>query len=178
MPDDRSTRLRFGPFQVDLHTRELWKHGTRLKLSGQPFEILSILLANAGGLVTREELRTKLWPSDTFVDFDHSLNAAINKLRDSLSDSVDSPRYIETLPRRGYRFIAVVELAAASLPLILAPRIGTSAPTITTPEYRALAPKELSSPGAASLPLKGGALDSEDSQTSPPLHISKSPFSS
>ena len=178
MPDDRSTRLRFGPFQVDLHTRELWKHGTRLKLSGQPFEILSILLANAGGLVTREELRTKLWPSDTFVDFDHSLNAAINKLRDSLSDSVDSPRYIETLPRRGYRFVAVVELAAASLPLTLTPGVGASAPTITTPEYRALAPKELSSPGAASLPLKGGALDSEDSQTSPPLHISKSPFSS
>jgi len=104
-----ATRLRFGPFQADLHTHELWKHGTRLKLSGQPFEILAILLATPGQLVTREQLRAQLWPSNTFVDFDHSLNAAINKLRDALSDSVDSPRYIETLPRRGYRFIANVE---------------------------------------------------------------------
>jgi Tol biopolymer transport system component/DNA-binding winged helix-turn-helix (wHTH) protein len=109
MSSDTSSRLRFGPFEADLHTHELWKHGTRLKLSGQPFEILSILLAAPGQLVTREQLRSQLWPSDTFVDFDHSLNAAINKLRDALSDSVDTPRYIETLPRRGYRFIANVE---------------------------------------------------------------------
>ena len=109
MPADSSTRLCFGPFRVDLHTRELWKHGTRLKLSGQPFEILAILLASPGELVTREELRDRLWRADTFVDFDHGLNAAINKLRDTLCDSVDSPRYIETLPRRGYRFIAEIE---------------------------------------------------------------------
>jgi DNA-binding winged helix-turn-helix (wHTH) protein len=115
MHNDRSTRLRFGPFLVDLHTHELWKHGTRLKLSGQPFEILAILLAHPGQLATREYLRSQLWPSDTFVDFDHGLNAAMNKLRDALSDSVDSPRYVETLPRRGYRLIASVESMPDSL---------------------------------------------------------------
>ena len=104
-----SDRARFGPFEVDLHTHELWKFGTRLKLVGQPFEILTVLLARPGELVTREELRTRLWPADTFVDFNHGLNAAVNKLREALSDSADSPRYIETLPRRGYRFVAQVE---------------------------------------------------------------------
>ena len=104
-----SDRARFGPFEVDLHTHELWKFGTRLKLVGQPFEILVVLLQSAGELVTRDELRTRLWPSDTFVDFNHGLNAAVNKLRDTLSDSADEPRYVETLPRRGYRFIAQVE---------------------------------------------------------------------
>ena len=105
-------RARFGPFEVDLHTREFWKFGTRLKLVGQPFEILSVLLQQPGELVTREELRSRLWPTDTFVDFNHSLNAAVNKLRESLSDSASEPRYIETLPRRGYRFIAEVEWVA------------------------------------------------------------------
>ena len=102
-------RARFGPFEVDLHTHELWKFGTRLKLIGQPFEILAVLLARPGELVTREELRTRLWSSDTFVDFNHGLNAAVNKLREALSDSAENPRYIETLPRRGYRFMAAVE---------------------------------------------------------------------
>ena len=109
MNDGRSNRFRFGPFEADLRTCELFKHGVRLKLGGQPFDILAILVANPGQLVTREQLRAQLWPSDTFVDFNHGLNAAINKLRDALSDSVDSPRYIETLPRRGYRFIALVD---------------------------------------------------------------------
>lgn len=104
-----STRARFGPFEVDLHTHELWKFGTRLKLVGQPFEILAVLLSHPGELVTREDLRSRLWPADTFVDFNHGLNAAVNKLREALSDSAESPRYIETLPRRGYRFIAKVE---------------------------------------------------------------------
>ncbi|HUO16293.1 MAG TPA: winged helix-turn-helix domain-containing protein [Verrucomicrobiae bacterium] len=102
-------RARFGPYEVDLQTRELWKFGTRLKLIGQPFEILTMLLRRSGELVTREEMRSRLWPSDTFVDFNHGLNAAVNKLREALSDSAESPRYIETLPRRGYRFIAEVE---------------------------------------------------------------------
>jgi len=105
-------RARFGPFEVDLHTREFWKFGTRLKLVGQPFEILSVLLTRTSELVTREELRSRLWPTDTFVDFNHSLNAAVNKLREALSDSASEPRYIETLPRRGYRFIAEVEWIA------------------------------------------------------------------
>src|SRR5215467_1361733 len=108
MSNDRS-RACFGPYEVDLHTHELWKFGTRLKLVGQPFEILSVLLSRPGELVTREELRSRLWPADTFVDFNHGLNAAVNKLRDALSDSAEAPRYIETLPRRGYRFIAAVQ---------------------------------------------------------------------
>src|SRR5882757_5850199 len=105
-------RLVFGPFEVDVHTHELWKYGTRIKLVGQPFEILAVLLSRPGQLVTREELRYQLWPGDTFVDFNHGLNAAVNKLREGLSDSADDPQYIETLPRRGYRFIAKVEPAA------------------------------------------------------------------
>lgn len=102
-------RVRFGPYEVDLHTCEIWKFGTRMKLVGQPFEILRVLVSRPGELVTRDELREKLWPSQTFVDFNHGLNAAMNKLRDLLSDSADDPKYIETLPRRGYRFIAKVD---------------------------------------------------------------------
>jgi Tol biopolymer transport system component/DNA-binding winged helix-turn-helix (wHTH) protein len=111
---NHSDRARFGPFEIDLHTHEVWKFGTRLKLVGQPFEILAVLLSRPGELVTREELRNRLWPTDTFVDFNHSLNAAVNKLREALSDSANEPRYIETLPRRGYRFIAEVEWATTS----------------------------------------------------------------
>jgi len=101
-------RVKFGPFEADLHTHEIWKHGVKIKLVGQPFEVLAILLGQPGELVTREELRERLWPGDTFVDFDHGLNAAVNKLREALSDSVEAPKYVETLPRRGYRFIASV----------------------------------------------------------------------
>src|SRR3981081_2411643 len=104
-----SDRLRFGVYEADLHTGELWKHGARVKLVGQPFEILAVLVRRPGQLVTREELRARLWPGDTFVDFNHGLNAAVNKLRDVLCDSADTPKYIETLPRRGYRFVAAVE---------------------------------------------------------------------
>jgi Tol biopolymer transport system component/DNA-binding winged helix-turn-helix (wHTH) protein len=102
-------RVRFGPFSVDLHTHEVRKDGTRIRLIGQPFDILAVLLSKPGELVTREELRMRLWPGDTFVDFDHGLNAAVNKLRETLCDSAESPRFVETLPRRGYRFIAAVE---------------------------------------------------------------------
>jgi Tol biopolymer transport system component/DNA-binding winged helix-turn-helix (wHTH) protein len=109
MNDNVQERVRFGPFEADVHTRELWRSGVRIKLIGQPFEILTVLLSKSGRLVTREELRSRLWPADTFVDFNHSLNAAINKLRDALCDSAEDPKYIETLPRRGYRFIATVE---------------------------------------------------------------------
>jgi Tol biopolymer transport system component/DNA-binding winged helix-turn-helix (wHTH) protein len=109
MSHNARDRIRFGPFVADVHTHELWKEGVRIKLIGQPFEILIVLLSKPGKLVTREELRSRLWPADTFVDFSHGLNAAINKLREALCDSADKPRYIETLPRRGYRFIAAVE---------------------------------------------------------------------
>ncbi len=100
--------LRFGVFEVDLRSRELRKQGVRIKLQEQPFHVLTVLLQRPGGVVTRDELRSQNWPADTFVDFDNSLNTAINKLREALGDSADSPRFIETLPRRGYRFIASV----------------------------------------------------------------------
>lgn len=100
--------LCFGSFEVDLHNDELRKHGMRVKLQDQPFHILEILLERQGNVVTRDELRERLWPADIFVDFDHSLNTAINKLRNALDDSAERPRYIETLPRRGYRFVAPV----------------------------------------------------------------------
>jgi len=98
--------VRFGTFEVDLRLGELRKNGIRLKLTGQPFQILVILLEHPGDLVTREQLQRRLWPSDTFVDFDRGLNAAINRVREALGDSAENPRFVETLPRRGYRFIA------------------------------------------------------------------------
>jgi len=103
---------RFATFEVDLRTGELRKNGLRLKLQEQSFQVLAMLLERPGELVTRDQLREELWPADTFVDFDHGLNTAVNKLRDTLNDSAASPRYIETLPRRGYRFIYPVEKAA------------------------------------------------------------------
>ena len=100
--------LRFGVFEVDVRAGEVRKQGVRIKLQEQPFHVLTVLLQRPGEVVTREELRSENWPADTFVDFDNSLNTAINKLREALGDSADNPRFIETLPRRGYRFIAPV----------------------------------------------------------------------
>lgn len=100
--------LRFGVFEADLHAGELRKQGMQIKLQEQPFQILAFLLEHAGEIVTREQLRQKLWPADTFVDVDNSVNAAINRLREALGDSAESPRFVETLPRRGYRFVAPV----------------------------------------------------------------------
>ena len=106
--------VRFGVFEVDFAAGELRKHGIRIKLRGeQPFQVLSILLEQPGEVITREELCKKLWPADTFVDFEHSLATAIGKIREALGDSADNPRYIETLPRRGYRFIANVTVLSA-----------------------------------------------------------------
>jgi DNA-binding winged helix-turn-helix (wHTH) protein len=99
----------FGPYEADFHTQELRKHGMKLKLSGQPLQILEMLLARPGELVTREELQKQLWTDDAYVDSNHGLNAAVNKLRDALSDSAEAPKYIETLPRRGYRFIGTIQ---------------------------------------------------------------------
>jgi TolB-like protein/Tfp pilus assembly protein PilF len=101
-----SQTIRFGAFEVDLCERELRKQGVKIKLQEQPFQILAMLLENPGEVVTREHLQSKLWPADTFVDFDHSLNKAINKLREALEDSADNPHFIETLARRGYKFRA------------------------------------------------------------------------
>ena len=105
---DQSRTVRFGAFEVDLRTGELRKNGLKIKLQDQPFRVLIILLRHAGDVVTREEFRRELWSNDTFVDFDHGLNAAVRRLRDALDDSAESPRFIETLPRRGYRFISTI----------------------------------------------------------------------
>jgi len=100
--------LRFGIFELDRGAGELRRRGVRVRLQEQPFQVLTVLLENAGRVVTRDDLRQKIWPSDTFVDFDHSLNTAVNKIREALGDSASSPRFVETLARRGYRFIAPV----------------------------------------------------------------------
>ena len=104
-------RLRFGVFELDPRAGELRKHGLRVRLQEQPFQVLAMLLEHPGEVLTREELQKKLWPADTFVDFDHGLNKAINKIREALSDSADSPRFVETVARRGYRFLAEVKVA-------------------------------------------------------------------
>jgi DNA-binding winged helix-turn-helix (wHTH) protein len=108
-PQPNHRVVRFGVFELDRQAGELRKSGLKLRLQGQPFQVLTLLLERAGEVVTREELQQQLWPSDTFVDFDHSLNTAINKVREALGDSASSPRYVETLARRGYRFIASLE---------------------------------------------------------------------
>jgi DNA-binding winged helix-turn-helix (wHTH) protein len=100
--------MRFGVFEVDLQAGELRKSGLKIKLQDQPFQILALLLERPGQVVTREELRQKLWSEDTFVEFDHSVNSAVKKLRQALGDDSDNPRFIETLPRRGYRFLVPV----------------------------------------------------------------------
>src|SRR5579872_3093539 len=101
--------VRFGTYEVDLRSRELRKNGLKVRLTGQPFQILTILLERPGELVPREELQKRLWPGDTFVDFDSGLNAAVNRVREALGDSAENPRFVETLPKRGYRFIGQVE---------------------------------------------------------------------
>jgi TolB-like protein/DNA-binding winged helix-turn-helix (wHTH) protein len=107
--------VRFGIFEVDVPAGELRKRGVRLRLQEQPFQVLAYLLERRGEIVTREELQARLWTADTFVDFDHGLNKAINKLRDALGDSAASPRFIETIARRGYRFIADVTVVDAGV---------------------------------------------------------------
>jgi pentatricopeptide repeat protein len=111
-----SPKVYFDAFSVDLRAGEVYKHGIRLKLQGQPFRVLAFLLERPGDIVAREELRQRLWPADTFVDFDTGLNSAIKKLRDVLGDSAGRPHYIETLPRRGYRFIGTLDGAAGPSP--------------------------------------------------------------
>jgi DNA-binding winged helix-turn-helix (wHTH) protein/tetratricopeptide (TPR) repeat protein len=109
-------RLRFGVYELNLAARELRKHGIRLKLRGQPFEILTLLLEKPGEIVTREDLQKRLWSAETFVDFEHSVNSAMKKLRATLGDSPENSRYVETIPRVGYRFIAPVEQVSAAVP--------------------------------------------------------------
>jgi DNA-binding winged helix-turn-helix (wHTH) protein len=119
MPDATQTPAvhRFGAFEINLQSGELRKSGMRLRLSGQPLQVLAILVERSGEVVTREELHSKLWSADTFVDFDHGLNNAVARIREVLDDSAEAPRYVETIPRRGYRFIApLTDLLPATLP--------------------------------------------------------------
>jgi len=123
MPDatQHSTFRRFGAFEINLQSGELRKNGLRLRLSGQPFQVLAHLIECAGELVTREELGSKLWPADIFVDFDHGLNNAVARIREVLEDSSGTPRYIETVPRRGYRFIAPISEVSSANSFVPAP---------------------------------------------------------
>ena len=120
--------LRFGVFEADLHSGEVRKSGSRVKLQEQPFKVLQVLLERPGGLVTREELRSRIWPQESFGDFDHAVNVAVGKLRTALGDSADNPCFIETVPRRGYRFVALLEAslldAQAPAPVTVDPPSG------------------------------------------------------
>jgi DNA-binding winged helix-turn-helix (wHTH) protein len=142
VPQKNARVARFGLFELDLSAGELRRGGVKLRLQGQPFHVLALLLERAGDVVTREELQQKLWPSDTFVDFDHSLNTAINKVREALGDSASSPRYVETLARRGYRFIAPVQTSDQTSPL-------AGAPTEARSGHRAVANGRGSAPAPA-----------------------------
>lgn len=105
----RTQRIAFDRFEMDLRSGELRKNGRRIRLQAQPFPLPAILLEHAGEVLTRSEVCRKLWPNDTFVDFDHSLAAAVNKIREALGDSAENPQYVETLPKRGYRFIGKIK---------------------------------------------------------------------
>jgi DNA-binding winged helix-turn-helix (wHTH) protein len=115
-----SGRIQFDVYEADLCTGELRKHGRKIRLTGRPFQILALLLERPGELLTREEIRTRLWPADTFVDFEHGMNSAIRKVRDALGDSAKKPRFVETLARRGYRFMAASEAVDRALPVAAA----------------------------------------------------------
>ena len=127
-------RYRFAAFELDLGSRELRRNGMRIKLQDQPLTVLELLIARKGELVSREEIRKRLWPADTFVDFDRSLNTAINRLREALGDQAENPRYVETLPRRGYRFVFPVEVVgeAPAEPALVVP--PPAPPTTPAPE--------------------------------------------
>jgi DNA-binding winged helix-turn-helix (wHTH) protein len=109
-----ATKYRFGPYELHVQGRELRKHGRKLKVRPQPFQVLQLLVERAPAVVTREELRERLWSPDTFVDFEHGLNTSIKELRGALSDSAAEPTYIETVPRLGYRMVAPVEAETAA----------------------------------------------------------------
>ena len=127
-----NARVRFGPFELDTRSGELFKRDLKLKLQGHPIQLLCMLLERPGELITREEIRQRLWPAETetFVDFEHGLNTAMRKLRQALGDEAETPQYIETLPRRGYRFVG--EITAEEIPLT-PPSEATAAAVDATP---------------------------------------------
>ena len=137
--------IRFSVFELDLKAGELRRNGSKIRLQEQPFQILVSLLEHPGEVVTREELQSKLWPANTFVDFDHSLNAAIRRLRGALGDSADTPRFVETVARRGYRFIAPVSNPATEGVELAGPVQGSG-------QASALPPPRETVPGATLIP--------------------------
>jgi TolB-like protein/DNA-binding winged helix-turn-helix (wHTH) protein/Flp pilus assembly protein TadD len=153
MPEDHqvSRRLCFGVFELDLRAGELRKHGLRIRLQEQPFQVLVMLLEHHGEVITREELQKRLWPADTFVDFDHGLNKAISKIREALGDSAESPRFVETVARRGYRFLA--EVKAADTARGTSPEPATQAPAGTEARDRSNLASEPAMPKPVVRPL-------------------------
>src|SRR6516165_8483178 len=129
-----TSNVRFGPFELDLRRRELRKEGRRIRLQEQPFQILRMLLESPGEVVSREEIRNRLWPDETVVEFDHSINAAVRRLRDALRDSANNPRYVKTLSRQGYLFIGEVEKVDHPAPAEPIPVIRESELTNRTAE--------------------------------------------
>src|ERR1700739_1339093 len=128
--------IRFGIFEVDVRAGQLRRNGLKVRLQEQPFQVLAMLLERPGEVVTREDLHARLWLADTFVDFDHGLNAAVKRLRDALGDSAENPRFVETLARRGYRFLAPVEFPSAQIPV---PRNGAAVSSATKSRWRMVA---------------------------------------
>ena len=151
-----SSRITFGLYEVDIHAGELWRGGYRVKLQSQPFKVLQVLLEHAGEVVTREELQTRLWGTDTIVDFDHSIATAVNKIREALRDSAENPRFVETLARRGYRFIAPVSHSPESDEALNSP---AAIPSSSAEESR---PARL--------------LPASDALAPPPAHVSSLPL--
>lgn len=134
MPDDNVGRIfRFGVFEADEAMEELRKHGLRIKLHSQPFKVLLLLLDKPMGIVTREEMRQRLWGAETFVDFDHGLNTAVNKIREALGDSASAPRYVETVSGKGYRFLATVKLCKQGAPVAADSDPGKSVSPVPEP---------------------------------------------
>jgi eukaryotic-like serine/threonine-protein kinase len=144
-----SKTIRFGVFEADLHSGEVRKSGSRIKLQDQPFKVLQILLERPGNLVTREELQNRIWPDESYGDFDHAVNVAVGKLRTALGDSADNPCFIETVPRRGYRFVARLENPVVEMP-------PAPSPTLVVPVKRRISPLQLGL--LAALILIGGAI--------------------
>ena len=130
MPDQtpKGTRYRFGPFELNAGEESLARNGTRVKVQDLPYRLLAMLVERPGEIVTREEVRQRLWPENTFVEFDNSLGVAIRKVRDALNDDAEAPRYVETIPRRGYRFVAPVTVLASDA-------IAPPAEVVTPPPF-------------------------------------------
>jgi TolB-like protein/DNA-binding winged helix-turn-helix (wHTH) protein/Tfp pilus assembly protein PilF len=176
-PEDQLPRYRFGTFELDVRSGELRKQGLLLRLQGQPLQILLALLERPGTIVTREELRQRLWGEETFVDFEHSLNTAIKRLREALNDTASTPRFVETVPRRGYRFIAPVEQlvpppAAAAMPATASD--PAAAPPAPVAGAAIPAPATIASAGQAAAPVAAAAVAPPPAQAAGAVAVARS----